>query len=89
MDGMACERPVIQVRAFLSESAADLGLRLRAGAAGLDREIFLPRIQKPGLALAAGGFRAFHRGSLCRRRWCFRHRAEFGNNGFCVNQLVL
>ncbi len=52
MDGMACKRPVIQVRAFLSESAADLGLRLRAGAGGLDREIFLPRIQKPGLALA-------------------------------------
>ena len=28
MDGMACERPVIQVRAFLSEAAADLGLRV-------------------------------------------------------------
>ena len=52
MDGMACERPVVQVRAFLSETAAELRLRLRAGAAGLDREIFIPRIQKPGLALA-------------------------------------
>ena len=52
MDGLACERPVIQVRAFLSEAAADLGLRLCAGASGLDREIFIPRIQKPGLALA-------------------------------------
>ncbi len=52
MDGMACERPVIQVRAFLSKSVADLGLRVRAGVAGLDREIFIARIQKPGLALA-------------------------------------
>jgi HPr kinase/phosphorylase len=52
MDDLACERPAIQVRAFLSEEAAELGLRLRAGAAGLDREIFIPRIQKPGLALA-------------------------------------
>jgi len=52
MDGLACERPVIQVRAFLSEAAADLGLRVCAGASGLDREIFIPRIQKPGLALA-------------------------------------
>jgi len=52
MDGMACERPVIQVRAFLSEAAAELGLRVCAGASGLDREIFIPRIQKPGLALA-------------------------------------
>ena len=33
MDGMACERPVIQVRAFLSEAVADLGLRLCAGGA--------------------------------------------------------
>jgi HPr kinase/phosphorylase len=52
MDGMACERPVIQVRAFLSEAAAELGLRVCAGGSGLDREIFIPRIQKPGLALA-------------------------------------
>lgn len=52
MDAMACERPVIQVRAFLSEAAADLDLRVCAGASGLDREIFNPRIQKPGLALA-------------------------------------
>jgi HPr kinase/phosphorylase len=52
MEGKACERPVIQVRAFLSEEASDLGLRLQAGHEGLDREIFIPRIQKPGLALA-------------------------------------
>jgi HPr kinase/phosphorylase len=48
----ACERPVVKVRQLLSEEAADLGLGVRAGGGGLDKEIFLPRIQKPGLALA-------------------------------------
>lgn len=52
MDGQACERPVIRVRELLSESAADLALSLRAGSGGLDKEIYIPRIQKPGLALA-------------------------------------
>jgi HPr kinase/phosphorylase len=52
MDGIACERPVVRVRRLLGEEAAELGLTALAGAAGLDREIFLPRIQKPGLALA-------------------------------------
>ena len=52
MEGIACERPVVRVRQLLSEEAADLGLSLRAGGSGLDKEIFIPRIQKPGLALA-------------------------------------
>jgi len=52
MDDQACERPVIRIRQLLSEEAANLALCLRAGAKGLDKEIFIPRIQKPGLALA-------------------------------------
>ncbi len=43
--------PSLNVRALLS-SNHDLGLELLAGAAGLDRPISVPRIQKPGLALA-------------------------------------
>ena len=41
----------IKVRDLLSEEAAPLQLRLLAGKRGLQREITVPRIQKPGLAL--------------------------------------
>ena len=41
----------IKVRELLSEEAAPLQLRLLAGKRGLQREITVPRIQKPGLAL--------------------------------------
>ena len=41
----------IKVRDLLSEEAAPLQLRLLAGKRGLKREITVPRIQKPGLAL--------------------------------------
>jgi len=41
----------IKVRELLSEEAAPLQLRLIAGKRGLKREITVPRIQKPGLAL--------------------------------------
>lgn len=47
------EKPTIRVRDFLARAPAALGLRVQAGAAGLDsREINSPRIQKLGLALA-------------------------------------
>ena len=72
MDDQACERPVIRIRQLLSEEAANLALCLRAGAKGLDKEIFIPRIQKPGLALA--GFMARFRkwGRLSARRRDYR-----------------
>jgi len=44
MEGTVCERPVVLVRELLSDGASDLGLTLRAGANGLDTEIYIPRI---------------------------------------------
>jgi HPr kinase/phosphorylase len=55
--------PTIRVRDLLTESASHLGLRVLAGEAGLDREINVPRIQKPGLALA-GYVEYIHPGRL-------------------------
>src|SRR5262245_18754449 len=44
--------PTIRVRDLLSGDAAHLKLTVIAGRSGLDKEIDVPRIQKPGLALA-------------------------------------
>ena len=44
--------PKIRVRDLLLDDAAGLGLTLLGGAAGIEKEITVPRIQKPGLALA-------------------------------------
>ena len=44
--------PTIRVRDLLSEEAAHLKLSVIAGDVGLDKEINVPRIQKPGLSLA-------------------------------------
>jgi len=44
--------PTIRVRDLLTGQAARLAFRILAGEAGIDREINVPRIQKPGLALA-------------------------------------
>ncbi|HKY34014.1 MAG TPA: HPr(Ser) kinase/phosphatase [Candidatus Polarisedimenticolia bacterium] len=44
--------PKIRVRDLLLGEAAPLGFETIAGAAGLEKEITVPRIQKPGLALA-------------------------------------
>ncbi|HEU5061370.1 MAG TPA: HPr(Ser) kinase/phosphatase [Kofleriaceae bacterium] len=51
---MAADRPApaVTIEELLREAGPDLGMRLRAGAAGLARTITVPRIQKPGLALA-------------------------------------
>jgi len=51
---MAADRPLpaVSIEELLREAGADLGLRLRAGQAGVHRTIAVPRIQKPGLALA-------------------------------------
>ena len=45
------ERPAVKVRDLLGREADGLELRLRAGKGGLDREILLARVQRPGLAL--------------------------------------
>ena len=42
----------VSVRELLDSAGTALGLRLVAGARGLDRAIALPRVQQPGLALA-------------------------------------
>jgi HPr kinase/phosphorylase len=42
----------VTIEQLLREAGGELVLSLRAGRAGLDREIAVPRIQKPGLALA-------------------------------------
>lgn len=42
----------VTIDELLREAGADLALTLRAGAGGLSRTIEVPRIQKPGLALA-------------------------------------
>jgi HPr kinase/phosphorylase len=44
--------PRVAVRELLGREAVALGLRLLAGRAGLDREILMPRVQRPGLALS-------------------------------------
>jgi HPr kinase/phosphorylase len=51
---MAADRPLpaVSIEELLHEAGADLALRVRAGHAGLGRTITVPRIQKPGLALA-------------------------------------
>jgi HPr kinase/phosphorylase len=41
----------VAIDQLLTDAEADLGLELRAGRRGLDRQISVPRIQKPGLAL--------------------------------------
>src|SRR6266850_1082824 len=48
----AATHPTIRVRDLLAESAAHLRLECIAGKVGLDKEITVARIQKPGLALA-------------------------------------
>jgi HPr kinase/phosphorylase len=48
---MSARAPDLTVRTLLS-SNQELGLELLAGESGLDRRIGVPRIQKPGLALA-------------------------------------
>jgi HPr kinase/phosphorylase len=45
------EQPSVKVRDLLGREAEGLELALRAGKGGLDREIFLARVQRPGLAL--------------------------------------
>ncbi|HTE54270.1 MAG TPA: HPr(Ser) kinase/phosphatase [Kofleriaceae bacterium] len=42
----------VTIEQLLREAGGELLLTLRAGRSGLDREITVPRIQKPGLALA-------------------------------------
>ena len=44
--------PTIRVRDLLSPEAAHMQFSVAAGEAGLDKEITVSRIQKPGLALA-------------------------------------
>ena len=44
--------PKIRVKDLLRGEAEPIGLRLVAGSAGLEKEITVPRIQKPGLSLA-------------------------------------
>ena len=44
--------PKLTIQEILDEKEAGLDLELLAGAAGLDNSISVPRIQKPGLALA-------------------------------------
>ncbi len=44
--------PTLSIQDILDETEAGLDLELLAGAEGLDRSISVPRIQKPGLALA-------------------------------------
>jgi HPr kinase/phosphorylase len=48
---MSARVPSFTVRSLLGSETA-LGLELLAGGAGLDRRITVPRVQKPGLALA-------------------------------------
>ena len=51
---MAADRPApaVSIEELLREAGTDLGLVLCAGQAGTGRTIMVPRIQKPGLALA-------------------------------------
>jgi len=45
------QRPAVRVRDLLGGDAVGLELRLQAGRKGLDREVLLARVQRPGLAL--------------------------------------
>jgi HPr kinase/phosphorylase len=45
------ERPPVKVKDLLGREAEGLELTLRAGKGGLGREIFMARVQRPGLAL--------------------------------------
>ena len=45
------KRPAVRVRDLLGGDAVGLELRLQAGRKGLDREVLLARVQRPGLAL--------------------------------------
>lgn len=49
---VTAQTPRIRVRDLLLGEAAHLALEVIAGSGGLDKEITVPRIQKPGLALA-------------------------------------
>ncbi|HEY8141324.1 MAG TPA: HPr(Ser) kinase/phosphatase [Kofleriaceae bacterium] len=51
---MAADRPApaVTIEELLREAGGDLAMRLCAGGAGMARTIMVPRIQKPGLALA-------------------------------------
>jgi HPr kinase/phosphorylase len=62
---MAADRPLpaVTIEELLREAGGDLALRLRAGQSGLGRTITVPRIQKPGLALA-GYAEQLHRDRL-------------------------
>ena len=55
-------QPAVPVRALLGPEAEGLKLTLLAGARGLDREITLARVQRPGLALT--GYTQYLRGDL-------------------------
>jgi len=46
--------PAVAIRDLLREQGAAWGLELVAGRAGLSRRVRVPRVQKPGLALAGG-----------------------------------
>ena len=48
----AAHAPAVAVRELLREQGAAWGLELVAGRAGLSRRVRVPRVQKPGLALA-------------------------------------
>ncbi len=50
-DPPAAGMPTISVRQLLDDPALELSIKVVAGAAGLDREITHPRIQKSGLAM--------------------------------------
>ena len=52
MKNLSTLTPKIRVRDLMLAEAAHLDLRLIAGAAGVQKEITVPRIQKPGLSLA-------------------------------------
>jgi HPr kinase/phosphorylase len=49
--GEPADQPRITVRELLKDAGESLRLRLLAGREGLDREILLSRVQRPGLAL--------------------------------------
>jgi HPr kinase/phosphorylase len=45
----------VSIDQLLTEPQSELGLTVRAGRAGLDRTVLVPRVQKPGLALTGYG----------------------------------
>ncbi len=52
---MGVSTPTVSARQILDAADKDLGLKMLAGEAGLDNAISVPRVQKPGLALAGFG----------------------------------